>query len=313
MRLTTLHLVYTVLFISLLAGSAIAQDDYYYNSDIRYSDQLVAGMEFTWEISKYNIETPSVPLGLAQASTSTVTTTQTTFATSTTAVETITVSETYSEEQVYPDFPDIKSGTTITVKLLKNLANLTGYDYPEYDTYEDYQKYLEEFFEISYSAGSEEEMENFMPVDALISPNTIVFENGTLKNLYEVQYLEYQQYQASTDNSDFGDENGYSGTFEIRDGIAYRTAKFEDTENNFSNFFEIQYDIDTGLLVYVYGQNADDYVNFEIEIKLKDSKGININELVANDDPTLSVPFSVTFVYALILLPIVVNKVRKNS
>ncbi|MFV2016420.1 MAG: hypothetical protein ACC656_13395, partial [Candidatus Heimdallarchaeota archaeon] len=120
------------------------------------------------------------------------------------------------------------------------------------------------------------------------------------------------QYQESTDNSDFADEYGYSNTYEIRNGIAYMSDKYEDPENNFTNFFEIQYDIDTGLLVYVYGESTDEYVSYEIEIKLKDSKGININELVANDDPTLSVPFSAIFVYTLILLPIVVNKIRKN-
>lgn len=323
MRLAKINLLFSVMIICLFAGSTFAQsDDYYYETEIKYSDKLKAGMEFTWEISKYNIQIPSEKLGLDQATTTvTSTTAVTSYVTTTpptessttvyTSYETTTVTTTwddstttYSEENYYPEFPDIKAGTTITIKLLRDLSNLTEYDYN--DDYEDYQTYVDEFFEMSYSAGTEEEMKDFISAEALINPNTVVFENGTVMNLFELQVLEYQRYQ-----DEYEDEE-YSSTLEIKDGIAIQTQSFSDPDYNESSSLNLQFDIETGLLVYVHSELVGEDLHFLIELKLKSSEGLDINNLVANDDPTLSVPISAIFVYTLILIPIIVSRIRKN-
>ncbi|MCE7737562.1 MAG: hypothetical protein GPJ54_21915 [Candidatus Heimdallarchaeota archaeon] len=323
MRLAKINIFFAVMIICLFAGSTFAQsDDYYYESEIKYSDKLKAGMEFTWEISKYSVEIPSDKLGLDQAAT-TVTSTvdETTYVTTTAPPETSTTvytsyetttwddstTTTYTEDISYPNFPDIAVGTTITIKLLKDLSNFTQYYFTDNSDYDDYQTYVDSFFEMSYSAGTQEEMKNFIPAEALIGPNTVVFENGTVMNLFELQVLEYERYQ-----DEYEDEDS-SSTFEVKDGIAIQTESYNDPDRNETSSLNIQYDIDTGLLVYVYSELRESDTHFEIEVKLQSSEGLDVNNLVANDDPTLSVPISAIYVYTLILVPIVVNRIRKKK
>ena len=104
MRLTKINLFFSIMIICLFAGSTFAQsDEYYYETEIKYSDKLKAGMEFTWEISKYTIDISSENLGLDQATTVTSTTVYTSYETTTWDDSTTT----HSEENDYPEFPDI--------------------------------------------------------------------------------------------------------------------------------------------------------------------------------------------------------------
>ncbi len=308
MRFKKTRLLLSFLIIGLLITNVRAQDDYYNQiSTIRYSDNLVAGMEFTWEISKYNIDINDTFASQTGSYEYTETYTAVYETTISGAVTTITETQTitYTEENSSPELPEIAAGVTITVALLKDLTNLTNnyvsVDY-NYD-YDDYQSYLNSFFEFSYTGATEEQMEDFIPIELLIRPNTLVFENGTEANYFEFQIEQFENYE---------DEYGDSEEGSIVNGVHIIKQNDTDSNNDFSNFIEFRTDVDTGVLLYIYAQTHDQFGDFEIEIKLSETKGIQIDNLVVNNDPTLSVPISAIFVYTLILIPIIVNRIRKK-
>lgn len=263
------------MLLTLIINGAKAQSDEYYNQpQYRYSDKLVTGLEFTWEISKYNININSDAIN--------------------------------TEDEDYQAPPNIKTGMTITVEIVQDLSNFTLDRYFDDDyTYEAYQKYFEGFFEVSYSEGDDEEMKNFFPTDFFISQNTIEYPNGTIINVYEAAYQQFQQ------NKEIFKEYGIDTTYEIINGLAIQKQRFNDSEDDFITNFETRHHIETGILIFIYIDQQDDEGEYELEFKLKSSKGIEINTIVPNDDPTLSIPFSATFVFALLLIPIISRKTRK--
>lgn len=305
----------TITIISMLIFPVIAQDDdYYYPDPTReFSDQIKAGMEFQWVLSKFTYEEPSSALGLNQESkvttvppetTTYYTTTATTSAFSDEYTETVYVTEETINE---PDFSTIKPGLKIKVKILKDLADLGIDEYYEY-FYEPSSE-SEAYMEMSFSQGETEEMQWFIPIFILITPNTVVFENGTRMSSYQYDHDQYLKFRE--EYSDFDDDYPETTEFSIEDGVAIRKTSYTDSEDGETSYIEFRYDIATGILVYVnVTETGAGQEDIELEIKLEQSTGIDIK--VANDDPTLSVPISAIFVYTLILIPIVVNRRRKH-
>lgn len=273
------------IFLILTTGGTMAQSDEYYELPVtRYSDKLVTGVEFTWEISKLKMD--------------------------------LNPDATLSDDD---NIEDIRAGMSMTIKIIQDLSNFNLTDFYVFlsnrtaDDYEDYlaftESYYADYFEISYSEGDEEAMKGFLPLQILISQNTIEYPNGTVFNTYE---LAYEQFQQSEDTYfDELEEYGISSTYEINDGIAIQKQQIDDKENGNSGSSEVRFNIDTGVLIYLNSDSQNEDGDFEIEFRLKNSKGININTVIANDDPTLSVPFSASFVFALLLIPIISRKIRK--
>ncbi|MCE7737564.1 MAG: hypothetical protein GPJ54_21925, partial [Candidatus Heimdallarchaeota archaeon] len=255
----------------------MAQSDPYYElPEYRYSDQLVTGVEFTWEISKLKMELNS--------------------------------DATLSDDD---SLEDIRAGMSMTVKIIQDLSNFNLTDFyaalanNTNDGIDNYFSFFEiyyaDYFEISYSEDDEEAMKGFLPIQILISQNTIEYPNGTVINTYELAYEQFQQREDTY--FDELEEAGISSTYEIKGGIAIQKQQFDQTEDGFSGISETRFDIDSGVLIYLNSNVQDEDGDFELEFRLKNSKGIEINTIVPNDDPTLSIPFSATFVFALLLIP----------
>jgi hypothetical protein len=271
-------------------------------------------MEFEWVLSKYVAVTPMEQLGVNQMTTTETTNNET---------ETYTVTETYTSDETTvvvtetteyvdePDFPDVNEGLTIRVKILKDLADAPDDLY--FDYYDETQESLfDEYFDIIYSEGTEEEMRWFIPLEILITPNQLTWDNGTSVNLFRHQYEEYKNYEEES-SSEYSDEDDYyssTSSYDLRDGLAIQKNSF--TEGNYTSMVEFRYDIDTGLLVYVYANVEEHDYEVELEIKLSQSTGIGINEIKGDPDPTLDVPISAIFVYTLLAVPIVINKIKKR-
>ncbi|MHA2031621.1 MAG: hypothetical protein ACW99A_16455 [Candidatus Kariarchaeaceae archaeon] len=299
----------TFLLLILIAPTS-AQDEYYDYPRSKYSGQLKAGMEFEWVLSKYDLVTSEEQLGVNQMTTtetSTYSDTTTSTYQETVTVSVVTVTEDGSE------FPDVASGTTIRIKLLQDLD-----DAPEelqYDYYDESdESIVDDYFDITYSQGTYDEMRWFIPLSILITPNEMLWDNGTSVNLFRYQYDEYIKYQEEYSNeySDEYDDYSSSASFELSGGLAIEKRSLSEGNGTFSSYVEFRYDIDTGLLVYVYADVKEYGYDVELEIRLTQSTGIEIDDIKGDQDPTLDIPISAIFVYTLLALPIITNKFRKR-
>lgn len=304
MKYKIVKLVTIFLMFNLMVSGASGQE-YVDNDEIYYSDKLKAGMEFTWEIVRFNFDfNYSVDaLELDQTST-TVPTATTTVSDGTTTVystvsdETTTVYVTETTEyDEGPDFPDIKPGTKYTVKLLQDLGELSESSF--WDDYEDQYDY----FDISFSDPNIDTTENDFGPSGFILPNTIRFENGTVLNYFEYQVGQFSNFEEYPDDLQF--------VYKIEDEMFIEEMHLDSDEGTAHQ--QMYTDVETGVMVYISLFQNSTEASIDVEIKLDQSSGIDIDTVIANDDPTLSVPFSAVFIYTLILVPIVVNRIRKNN
>ncbi|MCE7737563.1 MAG: hypothetical protein GPJ54_21920 [Candidatus Heimdallarchaeota archaeon] len=299
--------------------SGVSSQEYVNDDDIYYSQKLKAGMEFTWEFVRFNFElnnTQGDSPALDQASTSTTavtssvideTSTITITATTTSPVTssddvTVTETETVSDQE----FPEIPPGSKYTLKLLKDLGDLSQEEY--WDTYE---TDVNEYYDGSFNDPNLNDEEFFGGLDPFIFPSEIRFSNGTELNYFQYSIEERQRQMEEysedyTDDSPFGSEEYY-----IQDGIAIEKIDF--SEENMTFIVEQRADIDTGVLLYLSLVQEFDELKVDLLIVLDQTEGIDIDTVIANDDPTLSVPISAIFVYTLILIPIIVNRIRKKN
>ncbi len=310
------NILLTITVISMIIIPVGAQDDDYYFPDPKreFSDQIKAGMEFQWVLSKFSFESTTPAVELNQESNITSPRPETT----TYSTEYSTITDTHSEdysttvyvtEETYnePDFSTIHPGLKINVKILKDLVDLEIDEY--YDYFYEPSSESETYMEMSFSEGETEEMQWFIPIFILITPNTVVFENGTRMSSYQYDHDQYLKFRE--EYSDFDDDYPETTELSIVDGVAIRKTSHTYSGDERTSYNEFRYDIPTGILVYVYvRETGADLEDIELEIKLDQSTGIDIK--IANDDPTLSVPISAIFVYTLILIPIIVNRIRKD-
>lgn len=305
MKIKVYKLIVTMIALNLLLTGASGQE-YIDSDELYYSDKLKAGMEFTWEIVRFNFNFnyTDESLELDQASTTVPPATsivldETTTVYSTVSDETTTVYVTETTEyDEGSDFPEIKPGTKYTVKLLQDLGGLS-----EDRFWDDYEN-QDDYFDYSFSDPDIDTSEEDFGPSGFILPNTIRFENGTVLN-----YFEYQVDQFSNFEEEYPDDLQF--VYKIEDKMFIEETHLDSDEGSIHQ--QMYTDVETGVLVYISLFQNSTEANIDVEVKLEQSSGIDIDTVIANDDPTLSVPFSAIFVYTLILTPVVVSRFRKKS
>lgn len=318
MKFRIIKLVGIFLMFNLMI-SGVSSQEYVDDDEIFFSQKLKAGMEFTWEFVRFNFEfndTQGDSPALDQATTSTtaVTSTVTTIPPPTTTSITVTspvassddvtVTETVTVSD--PGFPEIPPGSKYTLKLLKDLGDLSQREYWDISNSDSY-----EYYDGSFSDPNLSDEEVFGGLDPFIFPSEIRFSNGTELNYFEYQ-VEERQRQLDEYSEEFTDDDPFGSVeYFIQDGVAIE--KIIISYENERAEFELRTDIDTGVLLYLSIIQEFEGSKVDALIVLDQSEGIDINTIIGNDDPTLSVPLSAIFIYTLILVPIVVNRIRKNN
>jgi hypothetical protein len=293
--------------------TGVSGQDYVDSDEIYFSDELKAGMEFTWEITRFNFEfnvTENDGLGLDQSTTTTVVESSS----SVDETSTVTISETTTETTSYdetsvtvtedpgPIFPDIKPGTKYTIKLLHDFGELSEEDY-----WNLYGSDTNEYYESSYSDPDLDE--EIFGLDLFISPADVRMSNGTELNFFDYS-IEMRERDKLKYPDDYEDDELRNEEYYIDGGIAFQKINF--VEGGEKLIVDQRYDVETGILLYINAIQEMDGIKADILISLDHTDGININTRVGNDDLTLDVPLSAIFVYILLLLPIVVNKFGKR-
>lgn len=278
------------LLFNLMISGGLGQDfvgDY----NIYYSDKLKMDMEFTWEIIKFDYEfilLPPPDQGIYPPTTTTITDSN---GEVTTVVET-----TETAGEIVP--PEISPGTLYTVKLLKDLGGLSQQMY-----WEDYDINQEEYFQVSFSDPDiDTSTGNFGP-DGFIEPNTIRFDNGT-----ELNFFEYRIDLIETLKGELPED--FEIGFMIEDGVFIEKTNYSSYQDVV--LMESRIDVDTGILLYLsLYQNITGFVA-DIEMRLDQVVGIDINNFNGNGNPTLSVSLSPILVYSIIIIPIILGRIRKH-
>lgn len=307
----------SLLMISFLINPVKAQDYSYDDPALKFSDRLKEGMEFTWQFKKYSVDFNESNINFDQI-TSTVYATTSVYPSETTAYSdeyTTPVETTTVTEEVYievPEFPEVPVGALYTIKLLKDLANLTEeVFYNNYeDDYDDSTSYYnEEYFDISVSNGDYNKIVPFFGVSGFIMPTVLEYENGTRLNSIEEQYKEELKWQEEYSET-YSDEYDYDLEYpeiSLVDGV-YSMKLAYSVEDNTINTIQRTH-VNTGVLLYVYVFADTPEVKYEIEVELYDPK--DLDNLEPNE--TLALPISAVFVYTLILIPIIINKIKPKN
>ncbi|OLS23432.1 MAG: hypothetical protein HeimC2_26360 [Candidatus Heimdallarchaeota archaeon LC_2] len=295
-----IRIIFTFVLLSILITSASGQDNYYEDPIYGFSERLKEGVEITWIIPQYSILMPE----FNESEQTTIYTGYDEY-TSTNengdeVVETITYE--YTEENYYYEYPDIPVNTLLEVIILKDLAKKTNSYY-----YSDFYDDSHEYFDMSVSKGNESEIIEFLSPDLLFRPSVLEFENGTVLNAIEYEYEQQQKY-IEDETFDGPNPEEFYLDFSIKDGVYIEKTNF--SFENETNKLEMRVDVETGVLLYVYALSEGLDFRFEIEMKLHESAGINLNNAGPNEE--LSLPLSPFFVYALLIVPIIVSKFRRN-
>lgn len=299
MRTQLIRLFILTFTLSILITSVGAQN--YNNEDptYRFSEHLKEGQEFTWIFSQYSIQYPE-----GNYSTETEHTYYDEYTyTDENGNEVVEIYTSVEVDDNFYDYPVIPQDTLYTVKLLKDLGNLTSNYY--YDFYEE----SDEFFEVTLSDPNVIFDRDFLPPDALFRPTVIEFENGSTFNSIELEYEEQSRYMEEY-SDDYTDSSSEDFNFEIFLENGIYTVKTQDTYRNETTTVEMRTDVDTGVTVYIYALIVGLDSQFEIEFSLYETVGIDLGNPSPNEELTL--PLSPFFVYALLAVPIIVSKFRKQ-